>query len=217
MAANERDLINDLYDKTQKLEPNSVHKIGVLALLSGQSLPDSSFKTIEDYLFGHLWLALQQEDSTTPVEKLGESIRKYGPDYFQAEESAGWGYALPLLASQQFKTALAYLAEAGGSTGLLQATHLGLIFSLKGIAVSDLGSKTGTSGCLVTALLIKYASLLEADANAGPIAALQYYLKIPQKDKCRHEVSHEKFAPFDQYYRKRNLSLSCIEDCFFDC
>lgn len=189
LAANDRELIIDLYDKTLKLEPNNVYKIGVFALLSGQALPESSYTTIEDYLFGHLWLALQQEDTTPPIESLGESIRKYGPDHFQAEESSGWGYVLPLLASQQFKTALAYLAEVGGSTGLLQATHLGLIFSLKGVDVGDLGAHTGSSGSLVTALLVKYAALLEGDASAGPVAALQYLLKIPEKDRCRLEIA----------------------------
>lgn len=189
IAPTDRDLMVDLYDKTQNLEPKNVFKIGVLALLSGQSLPETSFSTIEDYLFGHLWLALQQEDPTSNIELIGKSIKKYGPDYFHAEDSGGWGYALPLMASQQFKTALSFLAEAGGSAGLLQATHLGLIFAMKGLAVTDLGPNNGSSGCLVTALLVKYASLLEGEANAGPMAALEYLLKIPRKEKARHEIA----------------------------
>jgi hypothetical protein len=189
VAPKDRDLIVDLHDKTQNLEPKNVFKIGVLALLSGQSLSDTSYSTIEDYLFGHLWLALQQEDPTNQIELIGKSIKKYGPDYFQAEDSGGWGYALPLMAAQQFKTALSFLAEAGGSTGLLQATHLGLIFAMKGVTVTDLGPHKGSSGCLVTALLVKYAALLEVNASAGPMAALEYLLKIPKKDKARHEIA----------------------------
>eukprot|EP00980_Cylindrotheca_fusiformis_P008569 scaffold1820_cov129-Cylindrotheca_fusiformis.AAC.10 len=189
VASQDRDAVVDLYDKTQNLDPTSVFKIGVLALLSGQSLPDNAFNTIEDYLFGRLWLALQQEDPTNQIELIGKSIKKYGPDYFHTEDSGGWGYALPLMAAQQFKTALAFLAEAGGSIGLLQATHLGLIFAIKGMTITDLGPNNGSSGCLVTALLVKYASLLEVDANAGPVAALEYLLRIPKKDKARHEIA----------------------------
>mmetsp|Transcript_19709 Transcript_19709/g.48434 ORF Transcript_19709/g.48434 Transcript_19709/m.48434 type:complete len:803 (-) Transcript_19709:105-2513(-) len=189
VSPNDRALIVDLHNKAQNLESKNIFKIGVLALLSGQNLPDGSYSTIEDYLFGHLWLALQQEDPTSQIKLIGKSIKKYGPEYFQADSSGGWGYALPLLASQQFKTALVYLAEAGGSAGLLQATHLGLVLASKGLSIIDLGEQEGSSPCLLTALLIKYASLLEVDSNSGPSAALEYLLKIPKKDKARHEIA----------------------------
>jgi hypothetical protein len=187
IATADRDMIVDLYEKTNNLEPNNTHKIGVLALLSGKPL--ASFSTVEDYLFGRLWLGLQhQEDPTSQIEVIGDSIRKYGPDHFGAEESAGWGYALPLLATQQFRTALSYLAEAGGGTGLLQAVHLGLVFAAKDIPVSDLG-RQASSGCVVTALLVRYASAMEAEPSMGALAALQYLLRIPQRDRSREEVS----------------------------
>jgi hypothetical protein len=187
----DKQLLVDLHDRAQNLQASQSFKIGVLALLSGQSLPENALPTIEDYLFGHLWLALQQEDPTQSIQLIGKSIKKYGPDYFAAENdtSGGWGYALPLLASQQFKTALAYLAEAGGSTGLLQATHLGLIFSLQGVPVTDLGRPTSTSNNVdvVTALLVKYAQALEVEAS--PFASLEYLLKIPNKKKGRDQIS----------------------------
>ena len=186
VSSTDRDMIIDLYEKAQHLESNNKHKVGFLALLCGKLL--SSFDTIEDYLFGRLWVALQDVDPASQIEGIGESIRKYGPGYFQAEDSGGWGYALPLLASQQFKTALAYLAEAGGSTGLMQAVHLGLAFSMSGHDVVDLGRQTST-GCLVTALLVKYANLLESESPTGAIAALDYLLRIPTKERSRQEVS----------------------------
>lgn len=186
ISSRDRDALVDAYEKAQNLEPNNTHKIGALALLSGNHL--ASFNTIEDYLFGRLWLALQHEDPESEIKSIGESIRQYGPEYFGGEESGGWGYALPLLASQQLKTALIFLAEAGGSTGVLQAVHLGLAFSISGTAVGDLGHQS-SSGCLVTALLVKYATMLEAESSMGPLAALEYLLRIPKKDRSRQEVS----------------------------
>lgn len=186
ISASDRDAMADLYEKTRNLEPDNTLKIGALAMLSGKEL--ASFNTIEDYLFGRLWRALQQEDPASQIELIGASIRKYGPDYFGAEENGGWGYALPLLATQQFKTALAYLADAGGPTGLLQAVHLGLVFSTKGMTVNDLG-REASSGCLVTALLAKYANLLEAEPTSVAGAGLEYLLRIPQKQRSRQEVS----------------------------
>ena len=51
--------------------------------------------------------------------------------------SGGWAYALPLMASLQYATALAYLAEAGGGLGLLQAAHVGIVMDAAGLRVTD--------------------------------------------------------------------------------
>lgn len=182
-------LLVDLYQKTKNLESDNTFKISVFALLSGSEL--SSFETIEDYLFGRLWLALQSENPVPQIEKVGASIRKYGPDYFGgAEENGGWGYALPLLATQQFRTALTFLAEAGGPAGLLQATHLGLALSMGGCSLDDLGRPSSTD--LLTALLVKYASTLEQDASLGPSPCLEYLLEIPSRDQSYKEVRTRK-------------------------
>lgn len=177
----------DLYEKARNLEPEHTHKIGVLALLSGQEL--ASFNTIEDYLFGRLWRALRSENPREQIEMIGASIRKYGPEYFGGiEENGGWGYALPLLASQQFKTALTFLAEAGGPTGLLQATHLSLILSMRGVAVEDVGRSSST-GDLVAPILVKYSNAIESVASLGIAAALEYLLRIPKKEQALKQVS----------------------------
>ncbi len=179
----------DLYQRTRNLEPDNLYKIGVFALLSGKEL--ASFDTIEDYLFGRLWLALQSENPLPQIDNVGASIRKYGPDYFGgAEENGGWGYALPLLATQQFKTALTFLAEAGGPTGLLEATHLGLAMTMEGIPLQDFG-RPSSAADLVTALLIKYASILEQDPSLGVPAALEYLRRIPSREQSHKEVRVE--------------------------
>lgn len=186
VATTHTPLMVDLYQKTKNLEPDNTFKISVFALLSGNEL--SSFETIEDYLFGRLWLALQSENPLPQIENIGASIRKYGPDYFGgAEENGGWGYALPLLATQQFRTALTFLAEAGGPTGLLQATHLGLALSMGGIPLDDLGRPSSTD--LLTALLVKYASTLEQDSSLGVSPCLEYLLKIPSKEQSYKELA----------------------------
>lgn len=177
----------DLYEKTCNLEPDNKYKIGVLALLSGKQLASS--ETVEDYLFGRIWLALQSENPPPEIEMIGASIRKYGSEHFGGvEEGGGWGYALPLLATRQFKTALTYLAEAAGPTGLLQATHLGFVLFIGGIALEDLGQGPA-AGDLVSALLVKYATTIEQDPSLGVSAALEYLLRIPSKDQSHKEVS----------------------------
>lgn len=212
VADHDRNLLINFFQKATNLEPNATDKIRVLALLGGQPIPPSS--TVEDYLFGHLWLALQdREDPLGKIIELGTTIRKYGPASFSQEEDGGWGYVLPLLASQQFRTALSYLAQAGGAMGVLQAVHLGLAFSIAKVEVADLvqqqgrptsmpmlGSGIDNESCslrssslrangLVSALLVKYTHLLEQDPSAGAHASLQYLLLIRDKDMLRQEVA----------------------------
>jgi len=189
-----RDRFNvlDLYQKTKNLDPNNTHKLSVLALLCGQRL--ESFSTVEDYLFGCLWLALMdKENPIRQIEVIGASVRKYGPSHFAADGSGEWGYVLPLIASQQFETALSYLAEAGGPTGLMQAAHLGIIFAVAGITVADLGDASSSSRGsrdVVTALLVNYATQSEREPSARGLASLEYLLKIPNTEESIYQVAN---------------------------
>lgn len=193
ISSHDRQAIADLYERANSsLEPENIYRLGTLALLSGiRSLPSSEaggFSTIEDYLFGCLWQAVQHQNPMGEIIKLGEVIRGFGPDHFGDEETGGWSYALPLLATQQFKTALSFLADAGGVTGLMQATHLGLALSLGGVAVEDAG-RDASSESIVAALLVAYASKLQAEPSAGVMASLEYLLRIPSKDRARKEIA----------------------------
>lgn len=190
LSSQDRQDLADLHDRTANLEPDNIYALGALAFLSGVKLLPSAeehhgFRTIEDYLFGTLWRAVQHSDPVSELVKLGEGIRNLGSDYFSSEETGGWSYALPLLAAQQFRTALAYLPEAGSLTGLLQATHLGLVLSLGGVSANNLGKD---SPDIVTELLVIYATKLENESWAGPVAALEYLLRISGKERLRKEV-----------------------------
>lgn len=179
--------MGNLYHRIRNLEPDNKHKIGVLALLSRNEL--TSFDTIEDYLFGRLWLALQSESPLEQIEQIGTSIKKYGPEHFGGpDDNGGWGYALPLLASQQFVSAITYLAEAGGANGLLEAAHLGVAFAVNDISIKDLDSSSPSANIMVP-LLVKYANTLESEPSLGVFAALEYVLCIPNKNEARREVS----------------------------
>eukprot|EP00934_Nitzschia_sp_Nitz4_P000406 Nitzschia sp. Nitz4//scaffold166_size90379//66720//68650//NITZ4_005068-RA/size90379-exonerate_protein2genome-gene-0.23-mRNA-1//1//CDS//3329538229//406//frame0 len=170
--------VMDLFQRTTNLEPENTCKIGVLALLSGNE--PTSFNTVEDYLFGRMWAALQTQNPQQQLQGIGASIRKYGPDHFGGiEENEGWGYVLPLLVTQQFKTALSFLAQVGGPSGLLQATHLALAMSLAGIPLEDLGNASRSSD-LGSALLVKYAATLESVADLGIASSLVYLRRVPQ-------------------------------------
>ena len=186
LSTEEAAAMANLHHRVANLEPESKHKIGVLALLSRNDL--TTCDTIEDYLFGKLWLALQSDSPREQIENIGALIKKYGPAHFGGpDENGGWAYALPLLASQQFASALNYLAEAGGANGLLEAAHLGLAFALNGIPIRDLDAHPSNSD-LVVPLLVKYANALEVEPSLGVFAALEYVLRIPTKKEAHREV-----------------------------
>ena len=191
-SANDIMAISDLHERTQNLEPQNTYKIRVLALLSGTLL--DGLETIEDYLFARLWHAVLQQDPVQHIRAIGESIKKYGPNYFgEDDNNEGWGYALPLLASQQFKTALVFLAGSRSPLGLLQSVHLGLVMSLGNVNIKDFGQDASSNG-VVTELLVNYASALEVDPAIGPIGGLDYLMKIPDKNRARQEVSPMKLS-----------------------
>jgi len=141
------------------------------------------------------------------VARLGKLVNQWGPSYFEQQDdfgdvsassavaaaagvasaaqkmpvSGGWAYTLPLLASQQYATALAYLAEAGGGLGLLQATHVGVLMDAAGLSVSDYSNASNApSQTLVPMLVASFsASLQGLDAEA----ALKYLVLLSSKGK----------------------------------
>lgn len=173
-------------------EQQDMHRIGLFSLLSGAGVFLTS--TIEDYLFGLLWKALQSSSPVVELENLGREIRNHGSAYFADEVSGGWSYALPLFATQQYRAALTYLMQAGGATGLMQATHLGMLLSPSDVTVDNLGDPEPQSSSgllvtsLVTSLLVEYANFLHSDQNFGALFSLEYLLWIPNKHVMITEV-----------------------------
>ncbi len=184
-------ILSDLYDAAVNQEPKIAYRLGVLALLSGKNPIQSSIEsTVEDYLYKELWKVTQGSNPLDGIAELGDSIKRYGAGYFEDEEAFGWPFALPLLLTQQYKTALSYLAEAGGPMGLLQATHLGIALHLAGNSLKDYGDTTATSSNdnLFATLLEHYATYLRSEPAVGNVAAVEYLVRIPQRDRCMKEV-----------------------------
>jgi hypothetical protein len=105
----------------------------------------------------------------------------------RAPRSGGWAYAIPLLASQQYETALAYLAEAGGGLGLLQATHIGIAMDAAGLCLGDFASDEGQSSAssssretILPMLVASYSASLQG-LDAG--AALKYLVLLSRKGR----------------------------------
>eukprot|EP00537_Pseudo-nitzschia_pungens_P007604 CAMPEP_0172360216 /NCGR_PEP_ID=MMETSP1060-20121228/4294_1 /TAXON_ID=37318 /ORGANISM="Pseudo-nitzschia pungens, Strain cf. cingulata" /LENGTH=891 /DNA_ID=CAMNT_0013082157 /DNA_START=203 /DNA_END=2878 /DNA_ORIENTATION=+ len=194
ISSEHRSIILNMHEKTKNLEPDNTHKLSVLALLCGGQL--ESYPSIEDYLFGRLWFALMdREDPVSRIKEIGASVRKYGPSYFTGDGCGEWNYVLPLMVSQQFETALSYLGQAGGPTGLLQATHLGIVFALARVNVADLGDASSSSRGssprdVVTTLLVNYAILSEREPSARVLASLEYLLMIPNTEESNHQVAN---------------------------
>jgi hypothetical protein len=92
-----------------------------------------------------------------------------------------------LLASQQYETALAYLAEAGGGLGLLQATHIGIAMDAAGLSLGDFASDEGQSSAssssretILPMLVASYSASLQG-LDAG--AALKYLVLLSGKGR----------------------------------
>lgn len=208
--------VSEACERAKTSERPDIHRVGFLSLLSGANdLPLSEavagLSTIEDYLFGLLWLALLQSEPVNQLEKVGKQILGYGAGYFSDQDSGGWSYSLPLIAVQQYRTALSYLVEAGGATGLMQATHLGMLLSSCGATLDNLGdSKPLPKSNLVTKLLVDYATWLHADPYSGAECALVYFACVPTKPLLTKEVSRtdKKCLPFNACRDSNCFSLS---------
>lgn len=125
--------------------------------------------------------------------------------------SGGWAFALPLLAAQQHATALAYLAEAGGGVGLLQACHLGVAMDMSGLSLRDftLADRDGATRedsarsqeTLLPMLVASYSASLQ---GFDVVAALKYLVLLRDKgtfakeqvrllQSCRSEWMYNRF------------------------
>jgi hypothetical protein len=100
--------------------------------------------------------------------------------------SGGWAYALPLLLSQQYATAMGYLAEAGGGLGLLQATHVGIAMNAAGLSLvnfvltEELSSMISNQEVLLPMLVASYSASLQGVDVGG---ALKYLVLLSGKGK----------------------------------
>ncbi|CAB9509615.1 nuclear pore complex protein [Seminavis robusta] len=169
-----------------------VYRTGFLTLLgcSGE-FPSSrlaGFSTIEDYLFGMLNSALHHP-SPEQLDRVGKQIVQFGPGYFGDQDSSGWSYCLPLLASQQFRTGLSHLSQVGGQTGRMQATHLGMfLLGSKGLLNILEESERRTTESFFISLLVGYATWLDGHQAYGAVCALEYLQNIPDENVKRNEL-----------------------------
>jgi hypothetical protein len=192
VSSQDRQIFSDLYEVAMSQEPRNAYRLGLLALLSGKNPVQSSIEsTVEDYLYKELWKAVHETKPLEELSELGNSIKRYGPGYFEDEDRFGWPYALPLLVTQEYRTALSYIADAGGPMGLLQATHLGIALHISGVALKDFAGAGVTAAAvdnILTTLLERYATYIRAEPSAGNVASLEYLVRIPQKARAMKEV-----------------------------
>lgn len=192
LHASDQEGVLDLLESAKNQGTANAFQLGFYALCSGSAmLPSDSatgFSTIEDYLTGGLWKAALSASPTEELVQLGETIQEYGPSYFGDDESGGWTFVLPLMATQQYQKALSYLGDAGGPLGLLQAAHVALALSSLSIPVTNLG-ETGGSSNITASLLVALANQLLTEPAAGSSAALEYLVRIPNKVRAVREVA----------------------------
>jgi hypothetical protein len=150
------------------------------------------------------------------VVRLGNLVKEWGPSYFEQEEesdgtavnavamqinavnriprSGGWAYALPLLACQQYGSALAYLAEVGGGLGLMSSAHSAVAMNSAGIDLMDYcahQSSYSDSSSLFPMLVSSFSSSLQ---EVDVVAALKYLMLLSGKGKfMKTQVRHFSF------------------------
>ena len=172
-----------LYDRTKHLDTADSYHVASLALLSAadlnQVLASPVVKTTEDYLFGGLWYVLNQPYPPTAMNELANTIKQLGPDNFPQDTK--WGYAIPLMATQQYREALVHVAK----TNLLQATHMAMMLDAAKVDLNGAGSTTQAVP-LVTTFLLEYANLLQ---QKDVFAAAEYLARIPNEARAQTEVA----------------------------
>jgi hypothetical protein len=139
---------------------------------------------------------------TEGVGSLGGPVR--------VPRSGGWAFALPLLASQQYETALAYLAEVGGGLGLLQATHIGVAMDTMGMSLGDFSmeEQSNASSSRETILPMLVASYSASLQGLDVSAALKYLVLLSGKGKFVKEQVRIQ-SPCDQLERiRKNRMIS---------
>ena len=171
------------YKTTPSDRDSERYKIAVLALISGtEQIGRSSrvLSSVDDFMFASLWHSVHSDQSTVElISKMGKMLKKKGPAHFEGDNAQkAWGYAYPLLLSQQFGEALSHLATHGGNAGLLEAAHMAICISSVNAfnECSLLNDKDATS--LITMLLVNYSrSFQQVDAEA----AVEYLVRIPNE------------------------------------
>ena len=201
VSASDRQAVAALYDRSKHQDSPDPFQVACLALLSVKEseplLSSPVVKTTEDYMFGGLWYALQQSYPREAIVEMGKNIQELGPTSFPTESE--WGYALPLLAAQQYRAALTHVAK----TNLLQATHAAMVLDAAGDVLNDVGSAVvaldaasvvlndvgnaaaAQTTCLLTKFLIDYANKLQ---QKDAFAAIEYLVRIPNVKRAQSEV-----------------------------
>ncbi|KAL9186607.1 hypothetical protein ACHAXT_005845 [Thalassiosira profunda] len=107
-------------------------------------------------------------------------------DRGKAPPSGGWAYALPLMAAGQYASALAYVAEAGGGLGLLQAAHLGVAIDAAGLSLGDFGLEehSAQNAMVLPMLVASYSASLQ---GTDAVAALKYLVLLSNKGRFAKE------------------------------
>jgi len=168
-------------DNPSSSTPVDEYQLACFALLSlEENLTAAGTKsiilTIEDYIFANLWWAIHLPKENQPsveIHQLGDNIKTWGADYF--EGTVGWSYALPLLLTQQFYTAMTHLASTADQ-GLLIATHLSLALTAAGATVTDVITDSDDSETdFLRSIVFAYAEALQ---SISPCGALRYLVCI---------------------------------------
>lgn len=207
IAVADRQTAADLYVRNRHLDSTDPFYLTCLALLSVKEsesiLSSPTIKTTEDYMFVGLWHALQQTYPLESIVELGSKIQELGPTSFPTETE--WGYALPLVATQQYRAALMHVAK----TNLIQATHVALVLHAAGVDLNDIGSTEQTS-CLLTVLLLDYAKQLQ---QKDSLAAIEYLVRIPNEKRAQKEVRVKPLESTTQGCYQNHFSYSLPSGC----
>lgn len=158
-----------------------VYQLGVYKLLGMQTPIHSpvteGFKEMKDYVYSALWTAYL--GNATDSTRLADSVRAIAQQVLKEKPQGGsagdpWDYALSLMATQHYGSALQWLAQQQPHEGSyqFQAVHVALVLAHAGIPVTDLGGRNDQ----LLPLLQDYASRL-----TDVVTAAAYLRHIPNE------------------------------------
>jgi nuclear pore complex protein Nup93 len=162
-----RQTVTDLYERGGDDDAFYVAVLGLLSMNDPILDSESVIQTSEDYLFAWLWYV--QSNEARRVE-LSDALRELGPSHFP---DSAWGYALPLIAAQEYTSALEHLMKMQAS---IPAVHVALVLQEAGVL---------SGGDIVTRLILEHAALLQ---KHDPAAAVEYLIRLPDEQRRMKEV-----------------------------
>lgn len=220
-----RQLTSSSMDDTHTIDPYEVCVLNILCFVNPNLRESRVLVTIEDYLWQRLCFingntTASDTSQRYSVNKLAQSIQKFGPSHFEASNIENPALA-PLLffeillITQDFEAAIKYLASKGH---ILEAVHFAITLNYYGLlhcAMVSAGEEEDESNLDLTRLLRQFVHQFQRN---HPCEATEYYCCITD-EITRHELLIElllESRKFETLVGRMNNADGCRSHGLYD-